>query len=125
MRHLRLLLAGGVVLAAGALAGTAAAADAPTTEPPVNGTTIKTCVNLTNGNIRVINVAPTDLHWKKIPALCKRGEQELDWTVGGGGGTGPTGPAGPARPAGPNGSAGPGGATRPAGPAGGASARRP
>ena len=102
MGEARVLVAGGVVLSAAALVGTAVAASKDSSVP-IDGTTIETCVNLSSGALRVIKVLPTDLSWKKTPAGCKsKSEQELDWTVGGGGGgggvgaTGATGPTGPA-----------------------------
>ena len=123
----RLLIVGGVgvVLVCAVLAGTAAAAK----HPVVNPTLVRTCVDLENGDVRVIKSDP-DLDWLKgkHPSGCSDDQQEIDWTLGGGGGggTGPTGPAGPTGPPGPTGPSGSGatgasgaaGATGPSGPAG-------
>ena len=119
MRQSKVLLAGGLVLAAAAFAGSARADDGTkaSTEPAVVGTTIRTCVSLSKGSLRVLSVGPSDLHWKKAPATCKVGEQELDWTVGGGGGggVGPTGDKGPTGLAGAKGATGAAGTKGPNG----------
>src|SRR5262249_17786498 len=114
LRSARTLLLVAVVGAAGLLgyATTAKAAGAPTV---TDATLVRTCVSFKTGNVRVIKISPTNLQWPNgnhPPACSKEDEQELDWTIGGGGG-GP-GPAGPTGPTGPAGS-GAAGATGPTG----------
>ena len=111
VRQARTRLLGVAAAAVGLLAFSAAAnAAGPTI---TDATTIRTCVNLTTGDVRVIKVSPTDLQWPngKNPKSCaKEDEQELVWTLGGGGGGGTTGPTGPPGATGPTGPTGPTGA---------------
>src|SRR5919201_2634586 len=60
--------------------------DAASAQPaPVNATSVRTCVNLTNGSIRIIGtVSSTSLQWTRAPRDCGPREQELDWPVGAG-----------------------------------------
>jgi hypothetical protein len=71
------------------LPGLLASATANPAGPTISDApTIRTCVNLQTGNVRVIKVSPTNLQWPngKNPSGCaKEDEQELDWTLGGGG----------------------------------------
>src|SRR5580765_3546781 len=117
LRQARILLLGVAVGAVGLLASaTTATAAGPSPPPVTDATLVITCVSLVTGNVRVIKVSPTNLLWangKKNPKSChKENEQELDWSLGGGGGTtGPTGPTGATGATGPPGAAANQGAT--------------
>src|SRR6266511_651713 len=135
MRHRRTTFMGLVVICALAAAFSTAATAAPgaTRARITDARLIKFCVRIDGsrgeqrGTVRIIDVDPTNLSWKKgqAPTGCAKNEQQLDWTAGTGatgangtngangasGATGATGVAGANGTNGTNGAAGATGAT--------------
>src|SRR5580765_4628640 len=118
LRQTRILLLGVAVGAVGLLASaTSASAAGPSPPAITDATLVISCVSLVTGNVRVIKVSPTNLlsaTGKKKPKACaKEHEQELDWSLGGGGTPGPTGATGATGAAGATGATGDTGPTGP------------
>ncbi len=107
-----------VVICALAAAFSTAATAAPgaTRARITDARLIKFCVRIDGsrgeqrGTVRIIDVDPTNLSWKKgqAPTGCAKNEQQLDWTAGTGatGATGPTGATGAPGATGATGAAG-------------------
>src|SRR6266545_4441621 len=118
MRHRRTTFMGLVVICALAAAFSTAATAAPgaTRARITDARLIKFCVRIDGsrgeqrGTVRIIDVDPTNLSWKKgqAPTGCAKNEQQLDWTAGTGatGATGPTGATGAPGATGATGAAG-------------------
>ena len=94
-RRAKLLLLGGIAALAAVVLGVGLVQAATQAGPTVSPTTVRTCVNLSTGTVRVIQTLPTDLQWAsgKNPRSCaKEDEQEVDLMGGLAGPTGATGP---------------------------------
>jgi len=73
-RRAKLLSFGGVAALAAVVLGVGLVQAATQVGPTVSPTTVRTCVNLSTGAVRVIQTLPTDLQWAggKNPRSCAK-----------------------------------------------------